>query len=104
MSEAVDDKSDDSLYRIDTKSLAKVLDNVKISYATGRNDNAFTISKHLMNKLFYFKDRIESIVFIWYDEVERYYKFFNISQLNDVKADKSVMLSLFKTNEEKMMY
>ena len=81
------------------------MDDVKINYVTNGNDNAFSVSKYLLNKLFYYKHKDDSMKFLQYDETDNAIRIVNLVNLENKgnNIDKVVM-SMFKGKEENMLY
>ena len=72
---------------------------------TNGNDDLFTATKYLLNRLYYTQDRDDSLKFIMYDEHSEKYKMFDVKQLDQQKSGmNSIILAMNKSTLEHMTY
>ena len=90
---------------VDLSSFESTKANVKLNYMTNGNDDLFTATKYLLNRLYYTQDRDDSLKFIMYDEHQEKYKMFDVKQLDQQKSGmNSIILSMNKSTLEHMAY
>ena len=87
--------------KINSDTFDKVKTNVKTHYISQGNDNVISIINYLLNRLFYYDSKDNSIKFLYYDEFSDQYNLYN---LNDISINKQKLkrlyLSMFKTDDE----
>lgn len=72
---------------------------------TNGNDDLFTVSKYLLNRLYYTKDRDDSLKFVMYDEHAEKYKLFDVKNIETQKSGlNSIILAMNKSTLEHMTY
>lgn len=82
------------------KNFENIETNVKIDYITNGNDNLFTITKFLLNKLYYYTETDKSIKFIVYDEFDDNIRACDIKDSKTKKGAYPILLSFFNTSLE----
>lgn len=87
---------------IDTNTFDAVKQQPTINYITNGNDNLFTATKFLLDKLYYGFPRAESMVFIFWNEIKKRLQLFDISNKNSITSQTGVTLSMFATQAETM--
>ena len=85
----------------DTFDLVK--SGVKINYITDMNDNAATAIGYLLNKMYYFHDKIPQFQFIIYNEHTDKYEMFDILNPNTWFNTYELAVTFFKNQIEYMM-
>ena len=87
--------------KINSDTFDKVKTSVKTHYISQGNDNVISIINYLLNRLFYYDSKDNSIKFLYYDEFSDQYNLYN---LNDIIINKQKLkrlyLSMFKTDDE----
>lgn len=89
--------------KIDGKSFDSVKSAVNLNYITNGNDNVFTISKYLLNKLCYYDDKDNSMKFIRFNDLTGKYGLFDINCPHGEKAKGNrILVSMDKSSFEQM--
>ena len=78
----------------------KVKTDVKISYITNGNDNAMTMIKYLLSKLYYYDIKDSALKFIYYNDIKDQFEIFDILNKETSNATYSMIISMFKTQNE----
>ena len=84
----------------DAESFDKTKTKVKIPYITNGNDDAFSVTKHLLNKLYYLKDKDDSVKFLFYNYYRDMYQLFDMKNEKTATGTETVILSLLRNTEE----
>jgi len=77
-----------------------VATDVKLNYATQANDNLFTATEYLMDKLYFYGDKDSALKFLYYDWKDDVYSIFDLQNKNTLKDTSTTVLSFFKSNAE----
>lgn len=74
--------------------------NVSINYLTHVNDNVLTSIKYLLNKMYYYQQKSDSLKFIIYNETEHNYQLFDLNNPKMNNGTTNIVISMFKTRSE----
>lgn len=89
----------------DISSFQTAKANVSLNYMTNGNDDLFTVSKYLLNRLYYTKDYDDSLKFVMYDEHAEKYKLFDVKSIETQKSGfNSIILAMDKSTLEHITY
>lgn len=69
---------------VDDETFGSVKQQPSINYITNGNDNLFTASKFLLDKLYYGTPRAESMVFIFWNEIEKKLQLFDAANRKSI--------------------
>jgi hypothetical protein len=87
---------------IDTDSFDNIKTQVTLKYITNGNDNLFTITKYLLNKLYYLSEKDDSIKFLFFNPLHKNFQLFDIKNTVQSSGIYNVTLSFFNTATESM--
>lgn len=73
---------------------------VKFNYATQANDNLFSVFNYLMDKLYFWNQKDNTLKFLVYNWYEDNYHLLDIAASSTLMGMKSTVLSFFKSNVE----
>ena len=85
---------------VDKQMFDMVATDVKLNYATQANDNLFTATEYLMDKLYFYGDKDSALKFLYYDWKDDVYSIFDLQNKNTLKDTSTTVLSFFKSNAE----
>lgn len=88
---------------VDDETFEKVRSSVKINYITNTNDNLFTISNYLMQKMYYYNEKDNCMKFFLYNESKNRYQLFDVTNKDTATGMYTTLLSFFKTNNESLI-
>lgn len=94
-------------YTTNVSSFLCCMNGPEIYYTTHANDDAFSVSKYLLNKQFYYEEKADSIKFLKYDEYTNKYSIFDAAKIEvpELSSDYDyVIVSMFKNKEEEITY
>ena len=97
-------KTSKEQFKVDVASFDICKDDIVTDYITKANDNVFTATKYLLDKLFYYSKTIDSMKFIVYDEDKNQYRMLDLAKKETFGNAIMVILSMFKTQLESMAY
>ena len=97
-------KTSKEQFKVDVASFDICKDDIVTDYITKANDNVFTATKYLLDKLFYYSKTIDSMKFIVYDEDKNQYRMLDLAKKETFGNAIMVILSMFKTQFESMAY
>lgn len=86
--------------KVDKDSFSRTQANVPMNYITKLNDNLFTVSDFLMQKLYYMPQKDDSVKFFFYDIFDDKYRLLDLKDEKTSLGTYSTLLSMFKTNNE----
>lgn len=89
--------------KADAESFDRAQANVSIPYMTKSNDTLETISKYLMDKLYYMPQKDVSVKMFFYDMFDDKYKILNLRDKNSAENTYPTVLSMFKSSVETMI-
>lgn len=87
---------------IDSETFDAVKQQPTMNYITNGNDNLFTVSKFLLDKLYYNFPRAQSMVFIFWNELKNKLQLFDVANKKSITGQTGVVLSMFATQAESM--
>ena len=73
---------------------------VKLDYITSSNDTVLTSVKYLLDKLYYYKDKDNSLKFLMYNEHTKQYQLFDLANSRMINGTYVAIISMFKTQTE----
>lgn len=83
--------------KIDDKSFDEVKTNVKINYITNGNENSISMVKYLLSKMYYYRDKDESLKFIYYNYLTKKYHLFDLQKKDTSRGIYNLIISFFNT-------
>jgi len=86
--------------RLDKDSFDNVKSDVKLNYITNSNDNCMTVTRYLLNRLYYQRNRDSSMKFLVYNEQYDAYHIFDLADKSTASGYKAIVISFFKSNIE----
>ena len=86
--------------QVDVESFDKSMCVPKMHYISQRNDNLFSVKDLMLNNLYYFPSKEESMKFLLFDLFDSKYKIFDLKDKSTILNDFSTVLSMFKTDME----
>lgn len=87
---------------VDEDTFGAVRQQPKINYITNGNDNLFTASKFLLDKLYYQFPRAKSMVFVFWNELTKKLQLFDAANKDSITGQTGVVISMFSTQAETM--
>lgn len=88
---------------IDKTTFDEIKSNVNLNYITNGNDNVFTVVKYLLNKLYYYNTKTDSIKTILYNETTDKYQLFDFKNMKRTNGNYPITLSMFKSQNEQIV-
>lgn len=76
--------------------------NINIDYITHDNDNLFTVTHYLMDKMFYYRDYEQSIKFIAYNTSTNEYEIIDLNTVDTAPEVTTCMISPFNNSNESL--
>lgn len=86
--------------KINADSFDKVKTEVKINFISNINDNLFTVTKYLMDRMYYFDIQDSTVKFFIYNETNDNIQLFNLVDKDTSTGIYTTTLSFFKLNHE----
>ena len=86
--------------QVDVESFDKSMCVPKMHYISQCNDNLFSVKDLMLNNLYYFPSKEESMKFLLFDLFDSKYKIFDLKDKSTILNDFSTVLSMFKTDME----
>lgn len=80
---------------IDEETFSSVKQQPRIDYITNGNDNLFTASKFLLDKLYYGFPRAESMVFVFWNELTKKLQLFDAARRKSITGQTGIAISMF---------
>ena len=87
---------------VDEETFSSIKQQPRIDYITNGNDNLFTASKFLLDKLYYGSPRAESMVFVFWNELTKKLQLFDAACKKSVTGQTGIALSMFAAQAEMM--
>jgi len=87
---------------IDEESFNAVVQQPAMKYITNGNDNLFTASKFLLDKLYYGYPRAKSMVFVFWNEIKKRLQLFDVANRKTITGQSGLQLSMFAGRGEAM--
>jgi len=87
---------------VDNDTFTSVKQQPTLNYITNGNDNLFTASKYLLDKMYYGFPRSSSMVFVFWNELENRLQLFDIANRKSITGNTSITLSMFNSQGESM--
>lgn len=87
---------------VDENTFNVVRQQPRINYITNGNDNLFTASKFLLDKLYYQLPRATSMVFVFWNELTKKLQLFDAANKNSITGQTGIIISMFATQAEIM--
>lgn len=87
---------------VDEESFGSVKQQPAVNYITNGNDNLFTASKFLLDKLYYGFPRAESMVFVFWNELLKKLQLFDAASRKSITGQTGIAISMFAAQAESM--
>ena len=85
---------------VDDASFGAVKQQPSVSYITNGNDNLFTASKFLLDKLYYASPRAQSMVFVFWNELTKKLQLFDVANRGSIFGQTGIAISMFASQGE----
>lgn len=88
--------------KVDQASFDMVKSDVRLDYITNGNDNLFSIFRYLMNKMYYYRTKDDSLKFLLWDTFKEQYRMIDLKNRHTLGRHDQMVLSLMKSDKESM--
>lgn len=88
---------------IDKETFETVQTDVRLSYITNGNDTLASVTKYLLNRLFYYQTKDDSVKFIFLNETSNKVQVFDLKDPSSSQGSYSIVISVLKDNNESLV-